>query len=503
VSSTVAPSCPPISEEETFAFEQVDLPALTYDPVFGNYNGGAVVVEDFDLDGWDDVFLGGREDSVLVINDRNGGFVDAALPFTWADFGEVRGASSADFDGDGDHDIFLATNGVDYLLINPLGDETPVWTSQVLDPEWEYISVGGAWADINGDGYLDLAVPAYGPDIEGTGGNVTHFDGHPNAIFINNTDGTFTRRPLPISQVTDNGHTFLLSFQHLNSDHHPDLMLLNDFGHSVGQAALMNVDGNELVPMGVHPLYTSSLDAMGLAAGDVNGDGILDFSVSSFTRQAFYVSESGLWIDFAALYGIQPELDHREQHFGWGTELVDLDLDGDLDLAVAFGDWWSSPRGTGRSADGLWMNRGSHWSDEASYRNFGSLASSRGLALGDFNNDGRPDIVIRNLDEPSRVQLTPCREGTFARFSLVGPPTNSNAVGARVTVYAGDRSWFRDVYAGSTSLFSSSSPDLFFGLAGHTNLDVVEVMWPDGLRDRFENVSANSLIEIRHPDAVE
>ena len=126
----------------------------------------------------------------------------------------------------------------------------------------------------------------------------------------------------------------------------------------------------------------------------------------------------------------------------------------------------------------------------------------RGCAFGDFNNDGRVDVLINNLDGPPTLLRNDSRNGyNWLQIKCIGTRSNRSAIGARVKVTAGGRSQIDEVMSGS-SYYSQSDFRLHFGLAAAGNADLVEVAWPSGLKERYEDVAANQLIVIEEARGV-
>jgi hypothetical protein len=188
----------------------------------------------------------------------------------------------------------------------------------------------------------------------------------------------------------------------------------------------------------------------------------------------------------------------------WGTALVDLDNDGDLDLVVANGHIYPQVDGvpdalTYRQKNLLLENVGrGRFSDVTSQAGpgFGIVQSSRGLAAGDYDNDGDLDLLLTHLDEAPSLLRNDSTSGSWLTVICEVTPGEGTAIGTEVTVTVGDKKMIRDL-ASSESYVSVHDPRLHFGLGGASRADRIEVRWPDGTRTVRENVPANAFLKVR------
>jgi hypothetical protein len=185
----------------------------------------------------------------------------------------------------------------------------------------------------------------------------------------------------------------------------------------------------------------------------------------------------------------------RGQVFGWGTELADLDADGDDDVVIGYGHWTDSD-GDVSQADSLYRQQpDGTFVDVAPEEGMDDGGPTRGLIVADVDRDGCADVVRRQIGLPTLVDFGGC-EGRWLGVELVGGDGNTRAVGAAVFVEADGRRWTRTISAGSTSLFSGGPPEALFGLGDARRVDV-EVRWPDGGVDRYPDVRTSQRLVLR------
>jgi hypothetical protein len=247
---------------------------------------------------------------------------------------------------------------------------------------------------------------------------------------------------------------------------------------------------------------------MGIAVGDATGDGILDLFVTNFSED-FSTLYRGLgnllFEDASRETGVGPP---TFKPLSWGTAFADFDNDGDLDLVVANGHIYPQidkhPNLIGAFAQRnlLLENQGPgaatlfRDATEEAGPGFEALWSSRGLARGDFDDDGRVDILISHEDGPPSLLHNESPAGSWLTVVCEDVHGATNPVGTVVTVTAGGRKQWRDIATGDSYL-SSHDPRPHFGLGTLDKVDLVDVRWPDGTHSIRRNVPARQLLKVR------
>jgi hypothetical protein len=240
---------------------------------------------------------------------------------------------------------------------------------------------------------------------------------------------------------------------------------------------------------------------MGIAVGDYDGNGFLDIAKTNFSgdRPSLYKNEDGRFFeDVSEQAGLG-----RNLLLGWGTAFLDVDEDGWPDLVMANGHVYPeivrSPLGeTYRQKTLLYRNLGNgRFADvtESAGSGFAPRRPARGLAIGDLDGDGRPEIVIVNMnDKPSLLKNSGARQNSVA-ISLTGTQSNRSAIGARCTIEANGRKQMAEVVSGGSYL-SQSSFTLHFGLGQADKIDRIEVRWPKGESQTWVGLGANREIRL-------
>jgi hypothetical protein len=280
-------------------------------------------------------------------------------------------------------------------------------------------------------------------------------------------------------------YTFVVTFAALDGDPSPDLLMSNDY--PVWESGLAAVAGDAGYAVDASLGLDVHAAGMGLGAGDWNDDGVEDFLVPVWDRLEARASTGGMWVDATDPLGfVLPPRD--ETWVGWGAELADLDVDGDLDAIVAFGhlDVASSlTAGGAESANAIdqpgliWWNEDGTFVERTAQTGLDWRGASRGFVVADLNEDGFPDIARRDLDGPITIHRSRCDSSAWLAVELEPPHA---AVGAVVELTALGRGQRRTVRAGGTSLASGVAPAVLFGLGQTASIDALEVVWPDGTR---------------------
>lgn len=501
-------------------------------------SGGGVAFLDYDRDGRMDVYLvnGWKLDGKRVVErGRNalyrglpgGTFRDVTDEAGVGGEGEWgQGVAVADYDGDGWPDIFVTNFGRNVLYRN-LGQgrfENVAAGVGLESPGW---NTGAAFFDADGDGDLDLYVASYidctlqsvldakrtlsWRGLESVAVGPFGMKGAPDHFFRN--DGGHFVDATAEAGLTDKalGFGFGVRAADFDGDGKPDLYVANDSDpnylyRNEGKGVFKEVGtwaGAALDENG------AAQASMGIAVGDVDGDGILDLFTTNFSEDFSTLYRGvgdGLFEDVSKASGVGPA---TFRPLSWGAAFADLDNDGALDLVVANGhiypqiDRHSALIGAYAQRNLLLQNQGRPGAP--SFRDasaeagpgFELLRSSRGLAVGDFDNDGRLDLLISHLDGPPSLLRNEGREGSWLTVVLEGKHGEPNPIGASVTVRAGQHSQWRDVAAGD-SFLSTHDPRPHFGLGVIESVEVVDVRWPDGTHTVRRDVDARQFLKVRY-----
>jgi hypothetical protein len=510
-----------------------DSRAFGHVPTTVSWNwGGGSVVADFDGDGFEEIVAAVQPGLVLYTRGPSG---LAPLPVeTLGRFGldYATGGSAADYDGDGDLDLYVLrtashdalagkTDGRNHLLRNrgdgtfdDVTDEAGVdgCTPHPISGEVRcWSSLTSAWGDVDGDGDLDLYVGNYGWVDETDGTTQEQLPpGDPDNLYRNNGDGTFTDASAELPASFREGWTYNGGLYDLDGDGDLDLYAVNDFGNLYPNRVLWNEGGTFEARAVDTTGLEQSMTGMGVAMGDLNGDRLPDFVVTQWARNALLESSpSGVWFDWAANRGLEGAAS-RGQRVGWGAQLGDVDNDADEDLLAAYGflesrnSIWANPR---QQLDALYLRVSAgdgqyRFDDEAREHGLAHPGAGRDASLVDFDHDGWLDSFVRNLDGPDVLSMARCGEGSWLEVSLRQPGTaNTFAVGARIELDVGQVRQTRWILAGGTGFASSLPPEVHFGLAQVDTVPRLVVRWPDGERSVLTAVPARRRIVITREPA--
>lgn len=464
-------------------------------------------------------FLGPGAPDRLYLANPDGTWRDATDSSGLRDTGYGMGVAVGDVDNDGDLDLYVGNHGADALYLNDgrgvfedvsahAGISGSAWTTSV------------AFVDYDVDGWLDIWVAHYVEydhdrlctDASGRPeyANPRELRGVPDTLYHNRGDGSFEDASVAAGIAGHASNGLGVVVEDFDDDGWPDVFVAND-----GQAnhLWMNQrDGTfreDGLPMGVAVNGHGVAEAnMGIAVGDVEGDGDLDVFVTHLTGETntLYLREEFGFVDASERSGLAgPSLPRT----GFGTAFFDFELDGDLDVVIANGRVTRGPLHDGAAIDPLWnlyaepnqvfVNQGgARFVDVSSDEGVlcAPLEVSRGLAVGDLDRDGDLDVVIANAMGPARIyeNVAP-RRGHWLRADVVDESLHRAVYGAVVWVTAGERRWRRSV-SPQSSYLSSSEIALHFGLGDATTIDAIEVRWPGGARETFDGGAVDRAITL-------
>ena len=531
-----------------------DLTAKTALANFKHVSGGAnkdyifetpssgVAIFDYDGDGRPDVYLlngstvaaiRGKDKpprAALYRNLGNWKFEDVTNKAGVANERWGFGVAVGDYDNDGRPDMYVSNFGVSRLYHNN-GDGTFSDVADKLGVARKGWSTGPTWGDYDGDGRLDLFVPGYleidldnlppSPGDAGKPGNTAsnfcQFRGVPvmcgprglpgegDTLYHQKTDGTFEDVSVKAGvSDTPKYYGFTASFVHVNEDKLLDLIVVND---STPKQLYINKGDGTFEEIG----YASGVAlnengreqaGMGLAIGDYDNDGRVDFHITNFSDDSnvlYHNDGESNFTDVTFQAGLgEPTI----PFLGWGTSFIDYDNDAWLDIFVVNGHVYpavdANQWGTSWAQQPLLFRNLKNGKFERVGAAPGSGLSmawtGRGLAIGDLDGDGRPDLVINNIDsKPTVLRNVVASPGQWVDLHLVGDVSKKSprdAIGSIAYVTTGKLRQRLDVISGAVYC-SQNDPTLHFGLGAATKIDKLEIQWSNGTMETFNIPAVN------------
>jgi tetratricopeptide (TPR) repeat protein len=502
--------------------------------------GSGAAWGDYDNDGWPDLYVanlagpltlspdeldasGAR--AALYHNERDGTFTEVGAAAGVDLVGMGMGAAWGDYDNDGWADLLVSAYGQNTLFHNnrdgTFEDRTAEAGLAGLVGFW----AGVSWSDYDRDGFLDVYVAGYVRYSPGAGASARQYDVevpaslnpsafHPerNLLFRNEGDGTFAEVADEAGVSGSDGRSLTAAWADFNHDGWPDLYVANDVSdnalyHNLGDGTFRDVSLGALV--------ADYRGAMGLAVGDWDADGDTDLFVTHWIAQenALYNSlhtrliaadsapiDPMRFMDQAERYGLgQIALDY----IGWGTSFFDYDNDGRLDLLVVNGSTLQQserPELLEPMPDQLFWNRspddGFYDVSSVSGAYFDRELVGRGAAFGDYDNDGDVDVFIVNNGGPGvLLRNDGGNRNRWLEVRLEGGESNRSAIGTQLRLHAGGAVQAREVGAQSSYL-SQNSPVAHFGLGEISEIDSLEIRWPAGGRQVFQDLSVDQIVRV-------
>jgi hypothetical protein len=438
---------------------------------------------DYDQDGYLDLFVSnfGTPRNFLYHNNGDETFtrVDSA-PIT-TDIMNAEGCVWADVDNDGDLDLFVAVGlgGNDVLYRNDGGG---VFTRLANIPPVRSggYSRGGAWADYDNDGRVDLFV--------------VNEKSSRNFLFHNDGSNSFMRI-LTGAIATDIGNSYGCAWADYDDDGYQDLFVANNGArnllyHNEGNGTFLKITNSAVV--------TNIANSAGCAWGDYDNDGYLDLFVANLGQKNFLYHNNGDGsFSLVTDSGIG-----QEASYSWGGVWADFDNDGHLDLFVANG----QPNGTG-AKDFLYRNRGDGTFEKLTK---GSLVNDSsagdGSAWGDYNNDGFLDLFVSNINgQNNLLYRNNGNSNHWLTAQCEGRISNRSAIGTRLELSAeidgAQVRQIREISAGS-GYDSQNSLLTHFGVGQTTNILGLRVRWPSGIVQRLANLGVDQRLTLREPSRI-
>lgn len=457
---------------------------------------------DYDQDDDLDLYITMRSHANLLYrNNGNGTFTEVATTLGAQDInGDGGGVSIADFNNDGWPDIFLANANENVLLRNNNGSSfSDITANSGLGVALNSRSTTASWGDFDADGYLDLYIAQHTP-VGGPNQGATQKD----FLFLNNRDETFTdvSASLPLADIS--GYGFVASWTDYDQDGDLDIFLVNDCNplstdpfESTRTRIFRNDDGgnptdwffNEVsVDLGINDCRS----ARGLAIGDYNRDGWLDYFYTNTGNYALWENSGNH--SFNEVTATANIVNPNPSYSAWGSTFFDYDNDGLQDIFVALG----AENGNAPQPNQVFKNNGNgQFTEVANSIGMDHNGKTRNIVYGDYDNDGDLDAFILNYGQACALMRNDNNSGNhFLKVDLEGVYSNKEGIGSTIKITTPDGiSQIFETRSGS-NLGAGDQVDAHFGIGTNTSISELKVTWPSGIVQVFNNISADITFNI-------
>ena len=513
-------------------------------------DGGGVAANDFDNDGNIDLYFAGSMGGKLYRNVGKGKFVDAHRSAGLPEEGETRAGYFADYDNDGDNDLFLTFCGMPHVLLN--NDGAGVFTDVTAKVDLiskNFVTHEAVWCDLNNDGLLDLYVANYGDWRTGAVPSLgrRNENAPPNELYIQYVDAKGDHRFEEVGGelgVGDRGWTHCVAAFDFDRDGWQDLFSLNDFGASL---VYRNLEGKGFEEVSGKLQIDDVYNAMNFTLLDMKHDGKLSIYVSEIMklihRQRYQrpteqtkivfdadvkdnmriiVNNSLLTLDEQGHFEDSHHLliEPAELGWAWGVAAYDYENDTDADLIVLNGTETKLPPANQRDVRQLegflngryylsifkdepnvcFLQEDGYFYDVSSASPIAFKGNSRSAVAVDLDQDGDQDVVVVNYDAKAKVfENLQRKKNHWIEIELQGTASNRNAIGAIIEVQFGDQRQFMRVDS-RTGFLSQGTFRVHFGLGQAEKVDRVIIDWPSQKVQTVESLAIDRLHRVKEAD---
>ncbi|WP_262964029.1 FG-GAP-like repeat-containing protein [Methylobacter psychrophilus] len=493
--------------------------------------GSGACAADFNNDGWIDLFLvngSGHtryygqqywwqsfKGNALFLNESGQGFREATSASGLHKKIWGMGCLTGDFDNDGDADL-LVTGKESRLLYKNKGDGTFTDITMESGLASQFWSTSTAAADFNGDGLLDIYIgnfidfkkgqKTFEANSQFTGDKKNTFDSslyaaQPNQLYLNLGGLKFKEIAAQVGVINPDGRMLDVSWQDINGDALPDLLVTNDRGTGSNMAYLNN-DGKYFEPVSQALGLRSALGNRGIASGDLDNDGDIDFVLASTPGESTIalIQEPGVGGKNTSLAHYK---DHaREMGIGgnqflnlsaWTTLIQDFNNDGFNDVFISAGQLEPDPDAAKVSQGQLkqlLLNTGNGYFTDITVSAgiaLQDMQSARGSVSADFDNDGDIDLYIAHNNDLGQYLVNESPKKHWLGLKLIGTKSNRDAVGAVVQLTTTNGQQIRSVVSGEGFL-SDSDKRIIFGLGDEDKIDQLIINWPGGRKQTIKSI---------------
>ena len=416
------------------------------------------------------------------------------------------GVTAGDFNNDGYPDLYLSNYGPNVLLKNNGNGSFSDITKRANVAGGNECSVGAVWFDYDNDSFLDLYVGNYlsfDPDYkyfyapDGFPGPMA-YDAQKDVLYHNNGDGTFADVTESMGITDIDGRAMGVGAADYDDDGFVDVFVAND--HTLNYL-WHNEGGKRFVDKGTMSgtAFSQGGEAtvsMSVDFADYNNDGLLDLFVSDDTYCSLYENlGNGIFSDKGVASNISMA---AAQFVGWSSSFIDYDNDSDVDIFKTNG----ALKHLYGQEDQMFHNEGGGKFRDISLelgKYFSEEYVGRGACMGDYDNDGDFDIFIVNLNSPCVfLRNNKGNQNNWLILKLTGSASNRDGIGARVKVTSGGKTQTAQKKS-TTGYLSQNDPRMHFGLAKNEIADRIEIKWPSGKLQTLENIKVNQILEIKEP----
>lgn len=496
--------------------------------------GSGACAADFNNDGWIDLYLvngsghtryygkqywwQSSQGNMLFLNESGQRFRDVTSASGLDKKIWGMGCLAGDFDNDGDADL-LVTGKDARLLYRNNGNGTFADVSQESGIAGEFWSTSAAAADFNGDGLLDIYIgnfidfkkgkKTFEANSQFAGEKKNTFDpslyeAQPNQLYLNLGGLKFKEIAAQAGVIDSEGKTLDVSWQDINRDGLPDLLVTNDRGTG-SNTSYLNKDGERFEPGGQALGLRSALGNRGISSGDLDNDGDIDLVIASTTGESTVALINEQLEEEKSISSLQYKDRAREIGLGanqflnlsaWTTVVQDFNNDGFNDVFIASGHLEPDPdtaKVTQGQAKQLLLNQGNGFFydvAESSGIALQDTQSARGGVYADFDNDGDVDLYTSHNNDLGQYLANESPKNHWLGLKLVGTKSNRDGVGAEVQLTTSTGSQIRSIVSGEGFL-SDSDKRIIFGLGDETKIDRIIVNWPSGNKQTFRSVQAD------------